>query len=70
MPALLVVCFATDQTTRGLEWIENDDGWASAPLIMPQKGKAGFRRLFSPETGVGFKNLLDNERSIRNRNLL
>ena len=70
LPALLVVCFATDQTTRGLEWIENDDGWASAPLIMPQKGKAGFRRLFSPETGVGFKNLLDNERSIRNRNLL
>jgi hypothetical protein len=67
---LIIICFAGDQTIRGLEWKEDDGGLASAPLVVSQKGKAGFRRLLSPKTGIEFKNLLDNERSIRNRNLL
>ena len=67
---LIVICIAGDQTIRGLEWKEDDGGLASAPLVVSQKGKAGFRRLLSPKTGIEFKNLLGNERSIRNRNLL
>ena len=67
---LIVICFAGDQTIRCLEWKADDSGVASAPLSVPKKGKPGFRRLLSPKTGIEFKNLLDNERSIRNRNLL
>ena len=67
---VIIICFAGDQTIRGLEWKEDDGGLASAPLVVSQKGKAGFRRLLSAKTGIEFKNLLDNERSIRNRNLL
>ena len=67
---LIIIYFAGNQTIRGLEWKDDDAGLASAPLVVSQKGKAGFRRLLSAKTGIEFKNLLDNERSIRNRNLL
>ena len=68
--ALIGICFSGDQTIRSLEWKADDSGFVSAPLAVPKKGKAGFKRLLSPKTGIEFKNLLDNERSIRNRNLL
>ena len=53
-----------------LEWKKDGDGLQSAPLEVPQKGKTGFRRVPPAESGIGFSNQLDNERSIRNRNLL
>ena len=68
--ALTVTFFFIGVTARGLEWKRNGAEWTSAPLQVSQDGKAGFKRRSSTVTGIDFKNLLDNKRSIRNRNLL
>ena len=47
-----------------------DNSWAAAKLTVPSLGTPGFKRLESDSTGIDFLNLLDNDRSIRNRNLL
>jgi len=47
-----------------------DNSWAAAKLTVPSLGTPGFKRLDSDSTGIDFLNLLDNDRSIRNRNLL
>ena len=64
----LGLLFANDST--GLEWQTEDGGLLSAPLGESDQGRAGFRRVPSSASGVRFSNQLDNERSIRNRNLL
>ena len=68
--ALTVTFFFIGVTVRGLEWKRNGAEWMSAPLQVSQDGKAGFKRRSSAVTRIDFKNLLDNKRSIRNRNLL
>ena len=41
-----------------------------ATAVSARVGAPGFKRLKSAATGIDFQNLLGNERSIRNRNLL
>ena len=53
-----------------LEWSVEGDGLQSAPLEVLERGPAGFRRVPPAESGIRISNQLDNERSIRNRNLL
>ena len=67
---LFALSLAFVQFGNCLEWKKDGDGLQSAPLEVPQKGKTGFRRVPPAESGIGFSNQLDNERSIRNRNLL
>ncbi|MDP6752923.1 MAG: FG-GAP-like repeat-containing protein [Verrucomicrobiota bacterium] len=55
---------------NGLEWQREDGGLLSAPLEAARQERAGFRRVAAAESAVHFSNQLDNERSIRNRNLL
>ncbi|MBC8245529.1 MAG: VCBS repeat-containing protein [Verrucomicrobia bacterium] len=71
-PLLVFVAFGLACVHNGdcLEWQAEGGGIHSAPLEVPQKGRVGFRRVPAAESGVRFSNQLDNERSIRNRNLL
>lgn len=50
--------------------VENQSGIEVEKLWFQSTGADGFNRLSPKQTGVTFKNLLDDERSIRNRNLL
>ncbi|MEE2947355.1 MAG: FG-GAP-like repeat-containing protein [Verrucomicrobiota bacterium] len=68
MLTALGILFLNNST--GLEWHAEDDGLLSASLEVPSPGQAGFRRVAATESGIRFSNQLDNERSIRNRNLL
>ena len=52
------------------EKIIKSDLWSSVKLQFNQKGSSGFKRLESSLTNINFNNLLNNDRSIRNRNLL
>jgi len=52
-----------------LDW-RPETGHRWLALTVPQDGKTGFTRLSSSTTGLRFTNLLDNARSIVNRNLL
>ena len=52
------------------EKIIKSDLWSSVKLQFDQKGSSGFKRLESSLTNINFNNLLNNDRSIRNRNLL
>ena len=68
--SLIALSLALVVSGNCLEWQQDGAGLQSAPLEVPQKGKTGFRRVPPVESGIGFANQLDNERSIRNRNLL
>ena len=65
----LFVLLIMSTTTRGVEPV-NGPSWSARPLTITKFGEPGFDRLSPANTGIDFQNLLDNERSIRNRNLL
>lgn len=52
------------------EWVDRGGGIRSRELPRVDEGRVGFRRMPAGVTGVGFTNLLRDERSVTNRNLL
>jgi hypothetical protein len=67
----LVACLMSGlwSTAYGFDW-EQAPGYRRAPLPVPASGKTGFTRLDPTKLGISFTNLLSNERSLTNRNLL
>src|SRR6266511_6356983 len=56
-------------TAAELKW-QNANGFRWAALPVEQGGRNGFIVMPADKTGLSFTNLLDDERSITNRNLL
>ena len=67
---LLFIVFIKTISFIHSEEIIKSDLWSSVKLQFDQNRKSGFKRLESKLTNINFSNLLDDERSIRNRNLL
>ena len=68
VPLLLLLLLAP--ACPGATSWKDGESYRSAPLAVPATGRIGFTRLDSKLTGISFANLLRDERSMTNRNLL
>src|SRR5262245_26564301 len=71
---VLVICWLAllaGPAARGAEskW-QSERGYRWSELSAPPAGKNGFKALSGSETGITFTNLLADEHSLTNRNLL
>ena len=66
LPAVLLGAFAVVCAEDNIK----GELWSAVKLQFNKNGMSGFKRIKSNITNITFNNLLDNERSIRNRNLL
>src|SRR4051812_4737930 len=68
-PLILMIVAMLLTSSNAAEW-QQDAGFRWSELPVPKSGRTGFQKLEPNQTGILFTNLLSDDRSITNRNLV